>query len=199
MLYIKLDKTPERCRDDAVEQLLEAAGGGDERAWEALIDRYGRLLWAITRSYRLDAADAADVVQTSWLRLVEHLPRLTTPGAVGAWLATTARRECLRCLRHSARCQPNEDVVERAPADTPGLDAELLRAEQQAALRQVMAGLPTRDLALLRLLLADPAPSYQEIGARLGMPIGSIGPTRVRALGRLRLAMEQIGHFEPAI
>jgi RNA polymerase sigma factor (sigma-70 family) len=199
MLDIKLHKTTERFREDAVEQVLEAAARGDERAWDALVDRYGRLLWSITRSHRLDTADAADVFQTTWLRLVEHLPRLTTPGAVGAWLATTARRECLLRLGQSARCQPNDEVVERASADHPGVETELLRAEQLAALRHAMAGLSTRHRELLRLLLADPVPSYEEIGARLGMPIGSIGPTRVRALGRLRLAMEQVGHFEPAI
>jgi RNA polymerase sigma factor (sigma-70 family) len=89
-----------------VASLVRAAAAGDEAAWGALVERFTPLLWATTRSYRLDRARAADVVQTCWLRLVENLDRVQEPERVGAWLATTARRECLRALRLEGRELP---------------------------------------------------------------------------------------------
>jgi RNA polymerase sigma factor (sigma-70 family) len=187
---------PERPFESDVRRLLASATEGDEQAWAALVDRYVGLLWAIARAHRLSAADAADVVQTTWLRLVENLPRLSVPEAVGAWLATTARRECLRTLRRSGRCEPHAEVPEPpAAADDGQLDERLLTAERDALLWRAFALLPERDQALLRLLVAEPAPSYQEIAAALDMPIGSIGPTRLRALARLRAAVECLDGF----
>src|SRR6266568_5015213 len=83
--------------------LLAQAAGGDQRAWDALVEQHSRLLWAVARSYRLDPADAADVVQTAWLRLVEHLDRIEEPARLVGWLVTTTRRECLRVLRRAGR------------------------------------------------------------------------------------------------
>jgi RNA polymerase sigma factor (sigma-70 family) len=131
------------------------------------------------------------VVQTTWLRLVEHLDRLQDPSRVGAWLATTARRECLRVLRDSARQVPTEELPE-TPVNAE-LDAALLAAERDRALWQAFGGLSERCQALLRILVADPPPSYEEIGAALDMPIGSIGPTRARCLERLRGLAETAG------
>jgi RNA polymerase sigma factor (sigma-70 family) len=90
-------------------QLVEAAAHGDEDAWYALVDRYNGLLWSVARSHRLGMADAADVVQTAWLRLVERLSSLRDPERVGAWLATTTRRECLRTQRRAGRQVPTDD------------------------------------------------------------------------------------------
>jgi RNA polymerase sigma factor (sigma-70 family) len=165
---------------------LHAAAAGDQQAWNALVERHNGLLWAVARSHRLSSADAADVVQTTWLRLVEHLPAIKNPECLGAWLATTARRESLRTLQRGARCQPS-DEIEQFDATAPDeIDARLLRDERDSALWQAFGRLPGRDQALLRMLAADPQPSYEEIGAMLDMPIGSIGPTRGRALDRLR-------------
>lgn len=174
-------------------RIVRAVVCGDRLAWDQLVERYSGLLWAVARAHRLSAADAADVVQTSWQRLIEHLPQIRNPDGVGAWLATTARRECLRTLRRAARCQPSEEIDVLAAADPGEIDAALLTAERDAALQSAFGRLPARDRALLRLLTTDPAPSYEEISAGLGMPIGSIGPTRARSLERLRRELRGTG------
>jgi RNA polymerase sigma factor (sigma-70 family) len=167
-----------------VAALVHAAADGDRAAWDALVDRYNGLVWSVARSHRLSTVDASDVVQTTWLRLVEHLGRLQDPERVGAWLATTARRECLRTLRHSARTVVSEDPPEQVVESQ--LDASLLVQERDRALWQAFGGLNERCQRLLRLLVADPPPSYEDVSAALEMPIGSIGPTRQRCLDRLR-------------
>jgi RNA polymerase sigma factor (sigma-70 family) len=177
----------------ATSDTVRAAARGDRAAWNELVERYSGLLWAIARAHRLSSADAADVVQTSWMRLVEHLSAIKNPDGLGAWLATTARRECLATLRRAARCQPSDTVdmlIEPTQAD---VDARLLDGERDAAVWRAFGRLPARDQALLRLLTTDPAPSYHEIGAALAMPIGSIGPTRGRALERLRRELRSDG------
>lgn len=168
--------------------LVVAAAAGDQEAWGALVDRYAGLLWAIARAHRLSAADAADVMQTVWLRLAEYLDRIRKPGSVGAWLATTMRRECLRVLRRHAREQPaGDDVIldiDAPYADTP--EDLITRAERDALLRQALEHLCERCWRLLRVLVADPPPTYEQVSAALDMPVGSIGPTRARCLERLR-------------
>jgi RNA polymerase sigma factor (sigma-70 family) len=165
---------------------MRLAALGDRGAWNVLVEEFQGLLRAIARAHRLADADAADVAQTTWLRLVENLDRLQDRSRVGAWLATTARRECLRTLRASARELQAEEAPERAEGDIASIDGGLLEAERATALWSAFGRLPARDQALLRMLIADPQPSYEEIGAALEMPIGSIGPTRGRALDRLR-------------
>jgi RNA polymerase sigma factor (sigma-70 family) len=159
---------------------------GDEAYWKRLVDRYSGLVWAVARTHNLSGDDAADVVQTTWLRLIEHLAHIRNPAAIGAWLATTARRECLRSLRRAARYRPSDELDLRSDEQVAGADAQLLRDERDAALWHAFNRLPGRDQALLRMLTADPAPRYQEIAAALGVAIGSVGPKRARALERLR-------------
>lgn len=180
---------------DDLSTLVARAAAGDERAWDALVDRYTNLLWAVARGHRLGQADAADVVQTAWLRLVEHLDRLERPDRVGAWLVTTARRECLRVLRRGGR-EPPVDLDERFHADVSGLpppDQQVLDHDRDALLRVALESLGDRCRTLLRVLAADPPPSYEEISAALGLPVGSIGPTRGRCLERLRRALAARG------
>jgi len=167
-----------------VAELVRAAAEGDQAAWHGLVDRYNGLVWSVARAHRLSTVDASDVVQTTWLRLVENLGRLQDPERVGAWLATTARRECLRTLRHSARQLPTEEVPETVAEAQ--VDSALLLEERDRALWQAFGGLSERCQTLLRILVSDPPPSYEDIGAALDMPIGSIGPTRARCLERLR-------------
>jgi RNA polymerase sigma factor (sigma-70 family) len=172
--------------------LLHAAAAGDQRAWEAIVDRFSGLVWATARAHRLVQADAADVAQTTWLRLVEHLDRIRDPEALGAWLATTARREALRVIRRGTREHPSNEVDVFEEASNEPIDRELMRGERDTALWRAFARLPDRCKDLLRLLIADPEPSYREISAALDMPIGTIGPTRIRCLERLRRSAELI-------
>lgn len=176
-----------------VRDLVRRAAAGDSVAWESLVDRYERLVWGVTRSHRLGDADAADVCQTTWMRLLEHLGDLRNPDAVSGWLATTARHECLRVLRHQARQIPTED--DQIPEDTvpAAVDAALLTSERDAALWTAFAGLSSRCQALLRMLAGDPPPSYEDISLALGMPVGSIGPTRGRCLASLRRGIVAAG------
>lgn len=169
-------------------ELLRAAADGDRRAWDALVERFSGLVWSIARAHRLGAADAADVSQTAWLRLVENLGRIREPDRVGAWLATTTRNECLRVIRRSGRQVPTDMDLDAEPPDTasPLADEGLLTGERDAALWRAFSAIPERCQVLLRLLISDPPPSYEEIGAALGMPVGSIGPTRARCLEHLR-------------
>lgn len=182
-----------RLTPEATTCLVEHAAAGDEHAWQGLVDEFGGLVWAVTRAHRLGDADAGDVTQTTWLRLVEHLSLLKDPERVGAWLATTARHECLGVLRRSARLVAHGDDLPEPADDAPTHDTALLTQERDATLWRAFAHLSERDRALLRMLMADPVPSYEEIGAALGMPIGSIGPTRARALQRLRREVERLG------
>jgi RNA polymerase sigma factor (sigma-70 family) len=173
--------------------LVQRVRDGDQQAWDALVDAYAGLVWGIARNHRLGQSDAADVSQTTWMRLVENVERIDDPRRVGAWLATTARRECLRVLRLSGRqvlVQDESDLDRGDPEEVP-VDALLLRAEQAAAVRLAFDRLPERCQQLLRLLMVDTPPSYEELSAALAMPIGSIGPTRGRCLDKLRLLMEQ--------
>lgn len=179
--------TPERAAE-----LVHAAAQGDRRAWEELVDAYVGLIWAITRGYRLHDGDAHDVTQTTWLRLVENIDRLSDPARVGAWLATTARRECLRVLRQSKRqvLLGEWEELDSFEADGEEVDAALLRAEQDEVVHAALEQLNPRCQALMRLLMLDPPPSYEEVSAALGIPIGSIGPTRGRCLRKLREFVE---------
>ena len=169
-----------------IAHIVEGAVRGDMSCWERLVDRYWDMVWAVVRAHGLSGSDAADVVQTSWLRLIEHLPRVRDPERIGAWLATTARRESALTRRRLARCPPSEEIHVLADAAGPDVDAQLLRAERDAAFWNAFSRLKPRDQALLRLLTADPVPSYEEIASALEMPVGSIGPKRARALARLR-------------
>ncbi|WP_103347726.1 RNA polymerase sigma factor [Amycolatopsis sp. CA-128772] len=174
--------------------LLEAAARGDQASWDALVNRYASLLWSVARAHRLSDADAADAVQTTWLKLVENLGRIKDPERLPGWLATTARHECLRQLRRGDRERPTDDQVwqsEAAPG--PAVDAALLLDERDAALWRALDKLSDQCRQLLRLLMATPPPSYAEVSAALDMPVGSIGPTRQRCLGRLRERAGQAG------
>jgi len=172
----------------SVSHLVTRAMDGDQRAWDDLIARYLGMVHAICRGYRLGAEDAADVNQVVWLRLVEHLSRIRSPGAVGGWIAATTRNECLRVLRASGRVVLTGDEASLDLLDVRdrGVDSGLLVYERDRALLTAFGQLGDRCQQLLRLLMADPAPSYDEIAAALDMPVGSIGPTRGRCLDQLR-------------
>jgi len=175
-----------------VARLVRRAAEGDLWAWERLVGQYGRLIWAMTRDFKLVESDAADVVQATWLRLLEHIDRLEQPARVGSWLAATARNECLRSLaaRKKVVLADDDGTLEVAAGHGPEIDERLLAAERAQVVREALSRLPRRSQRLLQLLMADPPASYAEISDQLGLPVGSIGPTRGRCLAQLRVLLQ---------
>lgn len=173
----------------AITDLVNRAAQGDKHAWDALVERFIPLIWSICRKHRLGEADAEDVGQNVWLQLFDQLGNIRDPAALPGWLATVTRRECLRVTGAAQRrlivgyvIDAETIVDERSEA----AEQELLAAERHAALREAFATLPPSDQRLVALLLEDPPLPYAEISGRLGIPVGSIGPTRRRCLDKLR-------------
>ena len=170
-----------------VVDLVRRAGGGDREAWEALVDRYAPLVWGVCSRRRLAAADAEDVFQSVWLRLVERLGDLCDPEALPGWLATTASRECLRVLQAGRRERAHAELeLHLQDSSDDSVEHGVLTSELQAAIRAAFAELPERCQRLLSLLMKDPPVSYALISRTIGMPVGAIGPNRARCLTRLR-------------
>lgn len=172
--------------DQSVVDLVARARDGDQMAWDQIVERYAPLVWSLCQRYHLARADADDVGACVWLRLVENLGTIREPAALPGWLATTTRRECLRVLHARSRELPVEDHQRLVDDASPGADEWLLAQERLIALRTAYAGLSERCRQLLELLFSDPVTPYDEISAVLGMPVGAIGPTRQRCLGKLR-------------
>lgn len=174
-------------------ELVEAAAAGETDPWDALVDRFGRLVWSIARAHGLDNADAADVSQTTWMRLAEHIGNLRDPERLASWLATTARREAVR-VSHMGSRQVLVDPWAEFEVDSGGADpaTALMDRERDLVVQQALALLPLRCQDLLLALVGDPPMSYAEISERLGMPIGSIGPSRARCLDELRQMIAKV-------
>jgi RNA polymerase sigma factor (sigma-70 family) len=172
--------------------LVRGAADGDRRAWERLVDQYARLIWSITAGFKLTESDAADVAQTTWLRLFEHIDRIEYPDRVGSWLAATARNECLRSLAARKRVvlAQDDEVLTDVVACAPEIDERILADERDQVVRDALNHLPSRWQRLLELLMADPPTSYADISSELDLPVGSIGPTRGRCLAQLRVLLQ---------
>lgn len=180
--------------DTDVPALVAGAASGEARAWDGLVQRFGPMVSAVARSCRLNEADVSDVHQLTWLRLVEHIDRIEQPERVGAWLATTARRESLRVVRAKSRVSFDyEGLLQRADPSAVALDAGPLAEERSEAVQRAFAKLPPHCQRLLSILASSDPPSYKEISKALSMPIGSIGPTRGRCLEHLRRIMQEQG------
>jgi RNA polymerase sigma factor (sigma-70 family) len=187
-------------RPDSDGELLRRGLQGDRRAWDELVARHDRVLWRVARSYRL-GEDAQDVVQDAWLQLVVHGHRLRDADAVRGWLTITVRNACLRRLQHRSRerlCCPQWewDQLATVPAvDSPEerIVEDEARAAELAIVRCAKASLPARQQRLLELLHDPEVDGYREVGTRLNMPVGSIGPTRQRTLRRLRKRAVELG------
>jgi RNA polymerase sigma factor (sigma-70 family) len=175
--------------DPVITDLVARARHGDQRAWDSLVERYAPLVWSICRRNRLSRADADDVGQTVWLRLVTHLDKLRDPAALAGWIATTTSRECGK-VRRAARSSPTArwelDADTIADIGAEPAESRLLAAERHAALREAFTSLPPGCQQLLAILIEDPPVPYVQVSARLGIPVGSIGPTRRRCLQKLR-------------
>jgi RNA polymerase sigma factor (sigma-70 family) len=175
--------------NSVVIDLVACARGGDIQAWDTLVKRYTPLIASICRRYQFGRADADDVCQRVWLSLVNHLDNIRQPAALPGWIATTTRRECDRLVRaargrHAATCALDTDNIPDTRAEA--VEQRLLAAERHAALREALSHLPLKGQRLIAMLAADPPVPYIEISARLGIPVGSIGPTRRRYLDRIR-------------
>ncbi len=172
--------------------LLERAGQGDQSAWRELVDRYDPLVRSVAWSFRLQATDVHDVTQTTWLRLVQNLHAIRDPERLPKWLAVTASRESLAVLR-KASAQDLSPRIEEMP--DPAIDLEGRAANSAGAqdLWAAVADLPPRQRFLLVALFREELDSYTAVAAKCSMPIGSIGPTRARALWRLRCSLEERG------
>jgi RNA polymerase sigma factor (sigma-70 family) len=180
--------------DGSNSTLLDRAAGGDQFAWKQLVDRYDGFVRSVARSFRLQPADVFDVAQTTWLRLVQNLDTIREPERLAGWLAVTATRESLAVLRKAARHQPSP-MVDEAPDLDPAVDFETVTVNEDAArdLWAAVAELPPRQEKLLIALFLDELDSYNEVSAKCAMPIGSIGPTRARALSQLQKNLAKRG------
>jgi RNA polymerase sigma factor (sigma-70 family) len=204
---IEKSTAPGNAPTDDLSQLLQAAQDGDQLAWNEIVDRFSGLLWATCRAFRLSPSDAGDVCQLTWLRLLEHLASIRDPARLPGWLVTTCRRECLVLLRRNRRQQPVDDDrllhllgSDQVGAEQAAADVPLLIADRDAGLWQAFTRLSERCQQILRLLVVIPEsgpPSYQLAAQALGLPTGSLGPTRGRCLAQLRDLLDAEGISSP--
>lgn len=177
-------------------ELIEACLNGNSQAWEALLVRYQRLIYSIPLRYGLAVPDADDIFQNVSLLLLENLARLRDRQQLGAWLATTTRRECWRLLRQQQQVihfSGNRDLDEHIPGGQRS-DEEFLELERQSIIRSAVGLLGTSCQRLLMLLFyTEPRPSYADIARSLALPEGSIGPTRARCLAKLMKILDKMG------
>jgi RNA polymerase sigma factor (sigma-70 family) len=172
--------------DRELVSLVRRAAGGDERAWERLYDHFTPTMRAIARGYRLSASDVDDVMQAVWLCLLKHIGRLREPLAIGGWLATTTRRECLRLLQRPLREYSTDDPGLGEVAQEVDPAGALIAAERHAILHRALDTLPERHRLLMLALVSEPPMAYRQISASTSIPCGSIGPIRSRSLARLQ-------------
>jgi len=169
----------------------------DPRAWETLVRRHERLVWSIGRSYRLNDEDMADVFQDVFTALLKGLPRLRDGRTLVRWLSSTseriARTTALKRRREVAREDREDETFARLADDSEPIGADLERVEKRHQMRLAMGAVSDRCRRLLEALYyEDPTPSYSELSQRLGVPVGSLGPTRARCMERLRGFYESI-------
>ena len=169
-----------------LERMVRAAADGDAAAWHGLVTRFHPRVLRAARATGLSHHDAQDAAQATWMRLFRHIRQIREARSLPAWLATAARREGLRLRHRAPRDQPIADELLTDPATAPDHDRELMAAARSEAIAHALRGLPDRHQAIMHALTTEPAPSYAEVAARLGIPIGSIGPIRARCLARLR-------------
>ena len=176
-------------RDDpSADDLVTRARKGDQRAWDVLVERYSPLIWSICRHYRLSRAEAEDVGQCTWLQFVNHLGAIRDPAALPGWLTTTTRRECNRVVRATRGPQAAGQLLDENIPDgqTRTAEQELVAAERYATLHEAFTCLSPSRQQLMAILIEDPPVAYTDISAKLGIPVGTIGPTRRRCLDQLR-------------
>jgi RNA polymerase sigma factor (sigma-70 family) len=180
----------------SVTELLWAAGDGNPSAWGEIVRRYHGLVGAKVRSFRLQHADACDAAQMTWLRLAENCHKIQHPERLGGWLSTTAHRECLRILRRPTHLSYGAEAMADPPDPAAGPEQRIIDADTAQALRILLDELPSRWRSLLQELFTDQPRPYAEVARTTGIPRGSIGPTRARALQQLRRMVDEHGLTE---
>jgi len=167
---------------------------GEPAGLDDLVAVMTPVLWHVVRAYRLPTEAAEDVIQTTWLALVRRRTAITDPVAIGGWLTTTARREAWRVAQGSARMTPTADEQLEPQVPTQrSAEADALEHDDDNRLWAAVDELPERCRRLLRVVAFENRPDYATLAADLGMPVGSIGPTRGRCLAKLRVALMQVG------
>lgn len=174
--------------------LLEMALAGDQNAWSEIVRRYEGSVRAAAASFRLGPADTNDAVQSTWLRLFEHACAIREPDKLGGWLATTARRECLAIIRSHRLEGPLDMTALNLPSAEPTPEAAAVASDVHARVRAATNALSGRPRALIDALYYRPCHSYTQVAHDIGMPIGSIGPTRIRTLQSLRHTLTHLGY-----
>jgi RNA polymerase sigma factor (sigma-70 family) len=177
-------------------ELVRAAIADDQPAWNALVRRYAGVVWAVAREHGLNAADAADVSQTTWLNLSRQLAGLRDPERLAGWLVTTARREARRVVLARGRETPVEWLPDRCSAEQPEPERAVLIADADSTLWRAFAELPHRCRQLLRLIAEAPDLSYAQAARSLGIQLGSVGPIRGRCLAALRRKLACAGALD---
>ncbi len=178
-------------RSSSTTDLVAAVARGDPDAWAEVLARYGPMVEARIRSFRLQAADALDAQQATWLRLTQYAARLHTPEHLGGWLSTVATRECLAILRSNRARHADDDAVARVPDQAPGPERCAIESEMRRMVQAAVADLSQRRQVLVLSLFSDEPQPYAELSSETGIPIGSIGPTRARALTALRRTLDE--------
>ena len=185
--YVAADAT------NGTADLLLGISNGDPAAWDEVLRKYGKCVSTTVRSFRLQEADALDAMQMTWLRLAENADRVQFPERLGGWLATTARRECLRILRQGKLGPTFTDVVaETVSEPSAGPEQRAIDAYSTRTLQNLIDELSPLRRNLIRLLFTDDPCSYAKIARTAGIPLGGIGPTRARALRHLRNKLDEL-------
>ncbi|MCW2741053.1 MAG: polymerase, sigma-24 subunit, subfamily [Blastococcus sp.] len=168
---------------------LTALAAGDEATWHLTVRRYEALLRSAARVVLRSDADVDEAVQRAWVLLFRNAARIKDPQALPGWLSTTARREALAILRAQQRTVPSEDVADRVAPDDRDVAADLMDQELRRALDEAVERLPGSQRLIVQALLREPA-SYDALSEELGIPRGSLGPLRGRAVRALLAELE---------
>jgi RNA polymerase sigma factor (sigma-70 family) len=174
----------ERAR--SLSRAVKAAAAGDDSAWAAIVQQFATRVRYAARKRSLAGHDIEDVEQETWLSLLKNIESIRDPAALGAWLETTATHASLDTVRRNGRERPTDDeLLSDTPVDAVA-EERLVAAERSHAVTKAIGRLPSHQRELLAMLVLDPTASYADISRLLTIPVGSIGPTRGRALARLR-------------
>jgi RNA polymerase sigma factor (sigma-70 family) len=179
--------------DAAPEQLLRAAVGGDEDAWTDIVRGQSSVIWSVIRKYRIPDDSATDVYQAVWLAALEKIQTIQDGRYIAGWLATTAKRECLNLIRKTDRIRYVDTLADHHADGAKSPEEQCICSIRDQTVRRAIGRLQERDRKLLHVLMAEPRPRYQDVSRALRMPVGSIGPTRARALNRLRSEFARLG------